>query len=59
MIPTWYTDFWCPADMREVDPQGCGIGLGIGLIILLILAAASIATIIATVAYFWPVDKEN
>ena len=25
-----YSEFWCPADMVKVDPEGCGIGLAIG-----------------------------
>jgi hypothetical protein len=50
MIPTWYTDFWCPDDMRKFDPQGCGIGLGIGAMVLIVVAL-SILVIVGLLAF--------
>ena len=53
-LPTWYTNFWCPADMREVDPYGCGMGLGFGAFLLLVALIAVVAAVVILVAYFWP-----
>lgn len=57
-FPRWYTDFWCPDEMREFDPQGCGIGLGIGMMLALLVALAVIVALVMVVAYLWPVKHK-
>lgn len=60
MFPAWYTDFWCPADMRKYDPQGCGVGLGIGAMLALLLAVGVVLAVGLVVIYFWPAaDKDE
>lgn len=55
MIPGWYTDFWCPADMQAHDPQGCGMGLGVGAVLLLVgLLAAVVGSVGLLLWLFMP-----